>query len=266
MQEEVSITKWGFHAFGGLILLLAAFLFWPLTIVDAGHAGVVKQFGKVSEKSLDSGLHIINPLASVTEIDVRQYPYKIEGAVGTKDLQEVQAVIVVNYHADARSVANLYTQFGPKFWDIIIAPAAQDRLKAVTPNYTAAELVTKRQEVASRVKESVIEAVWIRSHGWIVIDDVVVQNFSFHSSFTEAIQNKQVAEQRALTAERDLQRIKIEAEQQIATARANAESFRLQSQQLTPQMIQMEAIKKWNGTMPTYLGAGQMPFLTMSVR
>lgn len=95
----------------------------------------------------------------------------------------------------------------------------------------------------------------------VVVDDVVVADFGFAQSFKTAIENKQVAEQLALKAERDLQRIKVEAEQQIATAKAQAESYRLQSIQITPQMIQMEAIKKWDGSLPYYTGGGNIPFL-----
>jgi len=72
------------------------------------------------------------------------------------------------------------------------------------------------------------------------------------------------AEQLALKAERDLQRIKIEAEQQIATAKAEAETLRLKNGSVTPLMIQLNAIDKWDGKLPQYmLGNNSLPFVNI---
>lgn len=246
------------------IVLALVVAFWPLASVSAGHMGVVVLFGQVQEQPLEPGIHVINPMAHVVSMDTRQYQYPVEGEVGTKDLQSVHGKVIVNYHPSPQTMGKLYSGFGAKYDEIIIAPAVQDRMKSVTPHYNAEELVTKRADVSRQIKVAVTEAVRERSKGMLVVDDVVVSDFGFAQSFKVAIENKQVAEQLALKAERDLQRIKVEAEQQIATAKAQAESYRLQSMQITPQMIQMEAIKKWNGEMPTYIGSGApLPFVSI---
>ena len=74
----------------------------------------------------------------------------------------------------------------------------------------------------------------------------------------------------ALKAKRDLDRIKTEAEQQIARAKAQAETLRLQKQQVTPQLIQLKkidaelkAIEKWDGVLPKYNGGGAIPFINI---
>lgn len=257
----VKLTASGIAA---LIFLIAVYAYWPLVSVPAGHMGVVTLFGNVMEQPLPPGLHLFNPLAHVINMDVRQYSYKVDGEVGTRDLQSVHGQVVVNYHPTPETVAKLYGKFGVKYMDIIISPAVQDRMKSVTPHFDAQELVTKRADASRQIKSAVIDAVRERSVGLLVIDDVVVSDFGFAQSFKKAIEEKQVAEQLALKAERDLQRIKVEAEQQIATAKAQAESFRLQSLQITPQMIQMESIKKWDGKLPTYVGGGgPLPFINV---
>lgn len=246
------------------IVLVLGIVFWPLVSVQAGHMGVLLLFGQVQEQPLAPGIHVINPMAHVIDFDTRQYQYPVDGEVGTKDLQSVHGKVIVNYHPSPESVGKLYSKFGAKYPDVIIAPAVQDRMKSITPHYNAEELVTKRADVSRQIKAAIVDSVRERSQGTVVVDDVVVADFGFAQSFKVAIENKQVAEQLALKAERDLQRIKVEAEQQIATAKATAESFRLQSQQITPQMIQMEAIKKWDGSMPTYIGSGApLPFIGM---
>ena len=54
------------------------------------------------------------------------------------------------------------------------------------------------------------------------IDDLAIVNFRFSQQFTQAIEAKQTAEQLALKAQRDLDRIKIEAQQKITQAQAEA--------------------------------------------
>ncbi|EMN12208.1 hypothetical protein LEP1GSC055_2267 [Leptospira borgpetersenii str. Brem 307] len=84
-----------------------------------------------------------------------------------------------------------------------------------------------------------------------------MKDFEFSKTFSESIELKQKAEQDSLRAKNELERVKIEAEQQIANARAEAETLRLKSQQITPMMVEMEQIKKWDGKYPdTYLGGG----------
>jgi prohibitin 2 len=246
------------------VVAICGVLFWPLTVVDAGHSGVVRLFGKVQEVPLESGLHIINPLSSVQEMDIRQKHISVTGEVGTKDLQSVHAVVVVNYHPTAVGVSKLYSQFGLNYVEVIANRAAiEDRMKSITGKYDAADLIHKRTEVSAKIKSAVRDVITERSGGLLVVDDVVVKDFGFAASFMKAIEEKQVADQQAQKAERDLARIKVEAEQQVVTAKASAEAFRVQSQQLTPAMIQMEAIKKWDGTMPTFLGGGSLPFVTI---
>ncbi|PIU85694.1 MAG: HflC protein, partial [Deltaproteobacteria bacterium CG06_land_8_20_14_3_00_44_19] len=84
----------------------------------------------------------------------------------------------------------------------------------------------------------------------------------------EAIESKQTAEQLALKAKRDLDRIKIEAEQTITAARAEAESLRLQKANISTDLIELrkieanlKAIDKWNGILPQVTGGGAVPFI-----
>ena len=98
----------------------------------------------------------------------------------------------------------------------------------------------------------------------IIIDDFSIKDFQFSATFAKAIESKQEAEQLALKAERDLQRIKIEAEQQIATAKAEAETLRLKNISVSPLMIQLNAIDKWDGKLPQYmLGGNSLPFINI---
>lgn len=103
----------------------------------------------------------------------------------------------------------------------------------------------------------------------ILVDDFSIVNFKFSGQFTQAIESKQTAEQLALKAQRDLDRIKIEAEQKIAqaTAEAEAEALRLQKENVTAELVKlrqieatMKAMEKWDGHLPK-VTAGTIPFI-----
>jgi hypothetical protein len=102
----------------------------------------------------------------------------------------------------------------------------------------------------------------------IAVDAFSIVGFSFSKIFMEAIESKQTAEQLAMKAQRDLERIKIEAEQKITSAKAEAEALRLQRTNISPDLIELrkieanlKAIEKWNGILPQVTGNGAIPFI-----
>jgi prohibitin 2 len=100
------------------------------------------------------------------------------------------------------------------------------------------------------------------------VDNFSIINFEFSKEFNRVIEEKQTAEQLTLKTRRDLDRIRIEAEQQIAKARAEADLLRLQKQEVTPEFMrlrrieaQVKAIEKWDGRWPGVVGSGTLPFI-----
>lgn len=97
----------------------------------------------------------------------------------------------------------------------------------------------------------------------IIVESTAITNFNFSADFEQAIEAKVTANQQMLKAETDLKRIKIEAEQKVTTAKAEAEALAAQKQQVTPELLQLRAIEKWDGHMPQVAG-GAMPFIDVS--
>ncbi|MBK8398621.1 MAG: prohibitin family protein [Leptospiraceae bacterium] len=253
-----SFTKIGL----GIGFLILIFIINPCVIVSPGHKGVVLNLGAVSDKVLEEGVHFRMPLLqSVIEIDTRVLKEETKAEAASKDLQNISSVIAVNYHLKPDKVNELYRTIGLNYESVIIDPAIQEVLKGVTAKYTAAELITLREQVSHNIKA----ALETRLEKYnIIIDDFSIKDFQFSATFAKAIESKQEAEQLALKAERDLQRIKIEAEQQIATAKAEAETLRLKNISVSPLMIQLNAIDKWDGKLPQYmLGGNSLPFINI---
>lgn len=247
---------------GGLIGILVLFLmFKPFVTVSPGERGIITHFGRPDNVILTEGFHWRVPIYdSVQYMDVKVQKEEIEADAVSRDMQKVSSRVAVNFHVDDGYCVDLFKTVGFSYPSKIIAPAIQESVKSTTAKYTAEELITKRETVAQEIKVALANKL----KPFIIVDALNMTNFGFSAEFDQAIEQKQVAEQNALKAKRDLDRIKIEAEQQIATARAEAEAFKLKSQQLTPIMVQMEAIKKWDGKYPTTIvGGDSVPMIQL---
>lgn len=227
-----------------------------LAQIPAGHTGVVLQFGAVSDTVMSEGLHMKIPfITNVVTIDNRVLKAEVESTSASKDLQTVSSTIAVNYRVGQANSATLYQNVGVGFEDVIVKPAIQECVKAVTAQFTAEELITLRQTVGDQMRD-LLQAK-IGPYG-LNIEVFNIISFEFSDEFNAAIEAKQTAQQNALKAEQDLARIKVEAEQKIEQAKAEAESYKLKSLEIGQATLAMEWIDKWDGKLPTVAGDSQM--------
>ena len=243
---------------GALVVLIV--LVKSFGTVGAGEQGVVLRFSAVQDRVLDEGMYFIIPFVEdVILMDVRIQKFETRAAASSKDLQMVSSAIALNYHVDAAAVNQVYRSFRLAYRQTIIDPAVQESVKAATAQFTAEELITRRPEVSAQIRE--ILSGRLREYNMIV-DQFSITELNFSDLFIQSIEAKQVAEQAAQKAENDLMRIKVEAEQTIAAAKAEAESQRLQSITITANILQLRAIEKWNGILPQ-VTSGATPFIDL---
>jgi regulator of protease activity HflC (stomatin/prohibitin superfamily) len=234
------------------------------TVVSAGHIGVQVTFGTVNQETLVEGAHLVNPLSSVQQVEVRMVTGKLKAAsAGTRDLQAVHTDIVVNYRLDGARVAHIYKEFGLDLEDRVIMPATNEAFKAVVARYTSEELITKRDVVSAQIKEELATKLAKYNIG---VNDISLVNFAFSPEYQKAIEAKVIATQSKLKAEQDLSRIEVEAKQAIARAEGEAKSIQIQTQAINSQggaaYVQLQAIEKWDGKLPT-TSAGVIPFINI---
>jgi regulator of protease activity HflC (stomatin/prohibitin superfamily) len=250
-----------------IVAILFVFLvFRPWVQVGAGERGVVLNFGAVQDTVLGEGLHFRMPIKQkVAIVDVKVQKATTDAASASSDLQDVTSSVALNFHVIPDKANVVYQTIGVEFKERIIDPAIQEIMKAVSAKYTAEELITKRASVSDAMKEALTERLLAYN---IAVDAFSIVAFSFSPVFTEAIEAKQTAEQLALKSKRDLERIKIEAEQKVAAAKAEAEALRLQRANISRDLIELrkveanlKAIEKWNGILPQVTGGGAVPFI-----
>lgn len=251
MKRKTSLTKAGKIA---LIIALIAIIFNPFVIVNAGQRGILMLFGKVQNNILNEGIHFIIPLANtVQKISVRIQKQQISAEASSKDLQDVFTEVALNWHIIPEKVNLIFQQIGDEIQiiDRIINPAVEEVLKAVMAKYTAEEIITKRGEVKSNVDNLLTTRLTTYN---IAVDDLSLVHVYFSQRFSDAVEAKQIAEQEAKRAEFLAQKAAKEAEAKVNIAKGEAEANRLLRENLTPEILQKQALEKWNGTLPIIVG------------
>lgn len=265
IKSQASDTlKLGSMLAGGFLLLIVAIIFKPFTIVNAGERGVVLQFGKVQDGVLDEGIHPIIPVVtSVKNMSVRVQQNSFTADAASKDLQKVSTQLAVNWHIDSAQVNKIFQRVGDQEEIItrIITPAVSEVLKAATAKKTAEEIITKRNDLKAEIDENL--ATRLADYN-VIVDDVSLVDFSFSPEFSKAIEAKQIAEQEAKQAEFIALKASKEAVAEVNRAKGQAEAQRLQRLTLTRELLQKQAIEKWDGRFPTVMGGnGALPLINL---
>jgi len=226
------------------------------TIVDAGHTGVVVTLGKVNEGVLQEGLHFKAPFVQqVVKIDNRISKLEVDTEAFSKDLQTVSTTLAINYRVDSAMSYSIYKNVGADYQSVLITPAVNEVLKAITAKYTAEESVTNRTLISEGLLEGLNEKL---NESGLYITDVNIINFDFSEAFITAIEEKQVAQQQLLKAETEKQTAITNAEAQAEATRikaeAEAEANNLIKESLNEVILRSKFYDKWDGKLPQAMG------------
>ncbi|MEG4850069.1 prohibitin family protein [Microcoleus sp. B5-D4] len=225
-------------------------------IVNAGERGVLMQFGKVQEQVLGEGIHVIVPTVyTVKKLSVRVQKQESSAEASSKDLQDVFTDVALNWHIIPEEANAIFQQIGDEKEVVvrIIDPAVEEVLKAVMAKYTAEEIITKRGEVKAAVDDSLTLRL-VTYH--IAVDDISLVHVHFSERFSEAVEAKQIAEQEAKRGEFLALKAVKQAEAKVNLAKGEAEVQRLLRDNLTPELLERQAIEKWDGKLPLIVGDG----------
>ncbi|HEY9885388.1 MAG TPA: prohibitin family protein [Thermosynechococcaceae cyanobacterium] len=233
-------------------------------IVNPGEAGVISILGKARDGELLEGIHIKPPFVSRVDIyDLTVQKFEVPAQSSTRDLQDLTASFAINFRLDPAQVVNIRRTQGSlqNIVSKIIAPQTQESFKIAAARRTIEEAITKRDEL----KQDFDMALGARldKYGIIILDTSVV-DLKFSPEFSNAVEEKQIAEQRAQRAVYVAQEAEQEAEATVNRSKGQAEAQRLLRETLTPELLQKQAIEKWDGKFPQVMGGnGALPFINL---
>ena len=262
-------------AVAGFFLLV--FLFMSCERIDAGHVGVkVNLYGDnkgVSDVTEVTGMVFYNPITHniyefPTFIQHKEYTGDNSFVVNSKDGSEFHVAPIINYSVQREKVPAIFAKYRRSLEQIeegFLKTAVFDAFRLATNVYTADELISNRQKFEVEVRK-ILEGQLLRE-GFVV--NQFTSNLVYPETFKTAIEAKNNAVQSALMAENKVKQAEAEAKIKVATAdgnaqamltsaKAEAEANRLKQQTITPMLLQLEWINKWDGKLPVY---GQAPML-----
>lgn len=276
------------------ILALVLFIASVVSVVPTGYTGIKTTFGKVEDETMSSGINIIAPWQNVITMDNRTQKVQIKTRAFSSDIQQVDITLSVNYNIDQKTAQVLYKTVGTNYYKNVMLPRIQENIKAIFSKYTAESLIEKRNVLSDEVAG--MTAQDMQPYG-ITVVSISIEDIDFTDAFTDAVEAKQVAAQKKLTAEteqaqktmeeeaaakRAIIAEKAKAEQAVIAANADLEVVRIQAEAslyagqreaemnqriaeaLTDDLIHYYWIKQWNGELPsTMLGNDPSIMLTL---
>ncbi|NPT59039.1 prohibitin family protein [Paraburkholderia elongata] len=257
-------------AVGAVILLIALFILWPFASVPAGNVGVMTTFGAPTASVYDPGIHFRMPISqSMHNVYIGVYKAESDVAGSSKDLQQVDMKVSVNFNILPTAAVGIYSNLGGDPWTQVMDPAVHDIVKAVAARYEATDLIQKRDQVSQEVRESLLTR--FKNIG-VNVSAVNIVNFQFSKQFNDAIEAKITAQQNALRVENEIVQTKWEAQKRVVESEAalrvaenNAKANELMGKSLeaNPALIEKMKVERWDGHYPTYMMGGAMPMIQL---
>ncbi|MEM9002102.1 MAG: prohibitin family protein [Cyanobacteria bacterium P01_F01_bin.86] len=238
-------------------LTLFAIASSSFVIINPGQAGVLSILGKAQDGPLLEGVHFKPPIISTVDVyDVTVQKFEVPAQSSTKDLQDLSARFAINFRLDPSEVVVIRRTQGTlaNVVSKIVAPQTQESFKIAAARRTVEEAITRREDLKQDF--DIALGSRLEKYGIIVIDTSVV-DLEFSPEFAKAVEEKQIAEQRARRAVYVAQEAEQQAQAEVNRAKGRAEAQRLLAETLKAQggelVLQKEAIEAWRE------GGAQMP-------
>ena len=257
--------------------------------VPTGYTGILTTFGRVERYTLDAGFHFKSPFQQVVLMDNREQKTSFKTQSFSSDIQQVDIDGSINFSINQATAMNLYRQVGTSYFNTLVMPRLLENTKAVFSKHTAENLVAARETLSKTIRNQLSEEM--KNYG-INISSVSIENIDFTDSFTDAVEQKQVAAQKKLQAEieqeqktmetqqqAERQRITAEAEAAVkkieadaaayatkVKAEAEAEANQKIAASLTESLIKWQQANAWDGKLPAYMageGSTSLPILNI---
>lgn len=208
----------------------------------------------------------------------------------TKDSMTVTAKIGVEYYVDRSKVTKIFQTYRKGVQEITDVNIRQNISDALIKEAGTMDIGTLAGDGKSQLLDRVTKTLKTKLDpvGIVIVKLSYTDDLGYPPQVTASINAKIEATQKALLRENEIQQTKAEAQKQIEAARGEAESKRLQAQgeadakvalakgeaesiqlrgdslRKNPEIMQLEAINKWNGVTPVYMTSGsQTPFVTL---
>lgn len=239
-----AVTSKGNAKLAGYGLMLAGLIavgMNTVVVIGVGEVGVKHFLGTVDQVALGQGMHIINPLASVERMSVREQSYPRDGSVERIDAQtseqmNVALEITLLFRIDPARAPELFQTIGTEE-DIkgrIILNAVRNGVRDAIATKSINEIFSpNRRELSA----AMIEEVQAKAGTRIEVLDVFVRDIQAPPRVREAIEEKLQREQQVAAEKFQTEIIQERARQEVEAAKGLAEAQLIITAGLTPEYL-----------------------------
>lgn len=261
-------------------------LFGSIAKVPTGHTGILVTFGAVEDTTYEAGIHFKLPIQDIVVMDNRTQKALLQLKCFSSDIQEVSVNYSINYQIEKENAQTIYKTIGEKYYEVVMEPRIHEAVRSVISKYSAENLIESRDQLSVRITEILEKELGAYN---IVVVNTAIEDLDFSDAFTNAVEEKQVAQQNYLkaqteqeqkimeqeaTAERDeiaakaaaeVARIQAEADAEVMKIQADAAEYAGQrdaainkalADTLTEVLIKYYEIQRWDGKLPEYFVSG----------
>ncbi|MEB3318012.1 MAG: prohibitin family protein [Cyanobacteriota bacterium] len=244
-----------------VVLLAIALISTFVVVVPVGDRGVLLWLGAVQPRALAEGVHLMIPGLQVVKcLSVRLQSHLQQSEAATRDLQDVSMDLAVRWHLPPDRVPEVFQRLGdiPAVVGNVLEPAVEDGIKTVVATLTAEQLITERDSLRQRLETVLSQRL---APFDLALDGIDIVQLDFSPRFRAAVEAKQVAEQDARRASYEAITAQRQAAARVYRAEGEAKAQDLLQATLTPEVLQHQALERWNGHLPLVMGDGPIPFI-----
>jgi prohibitin 1 len=224
-----------------LFAVLALVAANSVACVHTGHVGVVTVFGRVTGRTMGEGIHLVNPVARVHELNIKTQEVKERASVPSREGLIMGLEASVLYHLDAARAAEVLQKVGPTYSDVLLVPNLRSAMHAVTASNMASALYSDaRDAIARQILTDLQNQVQPRG---IVVENVLLRDLQLPETLKQAIEAKQQAQQEAQRMEFVLQRERQEAERKRVEAAGIKDFQDIVTQGISDKLLEWKGIE-----------------------
>ncbi|MCX7984864.1 MAG: prohibitin family protein [Bacteroidetes bacterium] len=223
------------------LVFLTIALIQCITIIPAGHVGVVDFFGIVSDNTLKAGINLVNPLARVIKFSIKTQEIKEIMDVPSKEGLTVQLEVSVLFHLDPEKASHVYKTVGENFIEIILVPQFRSVSRGVTAGYEAKALYTSEREMLAQIIMTELQKI-VGPRG-IVVESTPLRRITLPAGLTAAIEEKLRAEQESQRMQFVLAKERQEAERKRIEAQGIADFQNIVAKGISEQLLRWKGIE-----------------------
>ena len=224
-----------------LAIVLGILLLNAVTSIKTGHVGVVTIFGRVTGQTMGEGIHVVNPLARVTELNIKTQEVKEHASVPSREGLVMGLETSVLYHLDPTQAADVFQKVGINYAEVLLVPNFRSAIRGVTASNLASSLYSDARETIAKDILAHLQAQ-VQPRG-IIIENVLLRDLQLPQTLKQAIEAKQQAQQEAQRMEFVLQREKQEAERKRVEAQGIKDFQNVVTEGISEKLLEWKGIE-----------------------